>query len=103
MKATGRWTQEEHFRFLEALKKYGKEWKRVQQHVGTRSSTQARSHAQKFFVKLEKKKVTMEEFLGKLDMTNLKTMIENDSDYGEEDLEVVNDVVSSSAHSIQHS
>jgi hypothetical protein len=28
-KATGRWTREEHFRFLEALKIYGKEWKRV--------------------------------------------------------------------------
>ena len=28
-KATGRWTREEHFRFLEALKLYGKEWKRV--------------------------------------------------------------------------
>lgn len=29
-KATGRWTREEHFRFLEALKIHGKEWKRVQ-------------------------------------------------------------------------
>jgi len=29
-KSTGRWTREEHFRFLEALKIYGKEWKRVQ-------------------------------------------------------------------------
>ena len=38
-KRTGRWTREEHFRFLEALKLFGKEWKRVQQHVGTRSST----------------------------------------------------------------
>jgi hypothetical protein len=28
-KATGRWTRDEHFRFLEALKMYGKEWKRV--------------------------------------------------------------------------
>jgi SHAQKYF class myb-like DNA-binding protein len=46
---------DEHFRFLEALQRFGKEWKRVQQHVGTRSSTQARSHAQKFFVKLERK------------------------------------------------
>lgn len=50
----------------------------------TRSSTQARSHAQKFFVKLEKKNLTMEQFLSQIDMSNLKSMIENDSDYGEE-------------------
>ena len=36
---TGRWSKEEHYRFLEALKRYGKEWKLVQQHVATRSST----------------------------------------------------------------
>jgi len=41
----GRWTKEEHFRFLEALKLFGKEWRKVQQHVSTRTSTQARSHA----------------------------------------------------------
>ena len=34
----------------------------------------------------------MEEFLGSLDMTNLKTMIENDSDYGDEDDIVVSNV-----------
>lgn len=26
---TGRWTREEHFRFIEALKLYGKEWRKV--------------------------------------------------------------------------
>lgn len=84
-KATGRWTKEEHFRFLEALKLYGKEWKKVQQHVGSRSSTQARSHAQKFFVKLEKKGLTMEQFLEQIDMNNLKqSMMDADSDYGDE-------------------
>ena len=35
----GRWTKDEHFRFLEALKLFGKEWKRVQEHVRTRTST----------------------------------------------------------------
>jgi len=45
---------EEHTKFLEALKIYNKDWGKVQQHVGTRSSTQARSHAQKFFQKIEK-------------------------------------------------
>lgn len=54
---TGRWTSEEHNRFIEALLKYGNEWKSVQKHVGSRSSTQARSHAQKFFVKIGKTKV----------------------------------------------
>lgn len=50
----GRWQPEEHERFIEAIMKYGNEWKSVQKHVGTRSSTQARSHAQKFFVKMKK-------------------------------------------------
>jgi SHAQKYF class myb-like DNA-binding protein len=50
----GRWQQDEHQRFIEAILKYGNEWKLVQKHVGTRSSTQARSHAQKFFVKIKK-------------------------------------------------
>mmetsp|Transcript_44469 Transcript_44469/g.32582 ORF Transcript_44469/g.32582 Transcript_44469/m.32582 type:complete len:91 (+) Transcript_44469:580-852(+) len=35
----GRWTKQEHCRFLEALKLYGKEWKKVQHHVKTRTST----------------------------------------------------------------
>jgi hypothetical protein len=35
----GRWTKDEHFRFLAALKLFNKEWKRVQEHVGTRTST----------------------------------------------------------------
>jgi len=50
----GRWQPEEHERFIEAIMKYGNEWKSVQKHVASRSSTQARSHAQKFFVKMKK-------------------------------------------------
>ena len=45
----GRWSLMEHVRFLEALKLYGKNWKKVEECVVTRTSTQARSHAQKFF------------------------------------------------------
>jgi hypothetical protein len=33
---------------------YGKDWKKVEQHVNTRSGSQVRSHAQKFFNKLQK-------------------------------------------------
>ncbi len=39
---------------MEALEIYGRDWKKVQAHVGTRTTTQARSHAQKYFAKLEK-------------------------------------------------
>jgi SHAQKYF class myb-like DNA-binding protein len=53
----GRWQPDEHKRFIEAIFKYGNEWKAVQKHVGTRSSTQARSHAQKFFVKIKNSKL----------------------------------------------
>lgn len=77
---------DEHFRFIEALKLYGKEWRRVQQHVGTRSSTQARSHAQKFFVKLERKGQKLDEFLGSVDLEAVRQrMVEAGSDEDYED------------------
>jgi SHAQKYF class myb-like DNA-binding protein len=76
---SGRWTRLEHFKFLEALKIFGKEWQRVQQHVFTRTSTQARSHAQKFFVKLDKKQLTLEEFISKLDVEQLKLDLKLDN------------------------
>jgi len=53
----------EHVRFLESLKLYGKNWKKVEEYVATRTSTQARSHAQKFFGNISKKHNSMEEFL----------------------------------------
>ena len=58
---TGRWTKEEHQRFMYgnfgqnvAIMQHGKDWKKVEQIVRTRSGSQVRSHAQKFFNKLQK-------------------------------------------------
>ncbi|CAN1353301.1 Protein LATE ELONGATED HYPOCOTYL [Linum perenne] len=52
-----RWTDEEHNRFLEALKLYGRAWQKIEEHIGTKTAVQIRSHAQKFFSKLEKEAV----------------------------------------------
>ena len=53
----GRWTKEEHNRFIDAIILYGNDWKKVQKHVATRTSTQARSHAQKFLMKLRNSEI----------------------------------------------
>ena len=50
---TGRWSVEEHTKFIEGLVEFGKNWKDVQNYVGSRTTAQARSHAQKFFLKLK--------------------------------------------------
>jgi len=52
---SGRWKDHEHKKFLEAVIMYGNDWKCVHKYVKSRSSTQARSHAQKFLLKLKKK------------------------------------------------
>ena len=51
---TGRWTDEEHTRFLHGLELFGKKWTKVADVVGSRTTVQVRSHAQKYFQKLEK-------------------------------------------------
>ena len=51
---SGRWSDDEHQKFIEGILKYGNEWKKVQSIIKTRTSTQARSHAQKFFLRLKK-------------------------------------------------
>ncbi|KAJ0403415.1 hypothetical protein P43SY_003986 [Pythium insidiosum] len=52
----GRWSADEHDRFLAGFRIHGHKWKRVQQVVRTRSVTQVRTHAQKYLLKLAKLK-----------------------------------------------
>jgi len=51
----GRWTHDEHKKFLEGMFIYGNDWKRIQRYIRTRTSIQARSHAQKYFLQIKKK------------------------------------------------
>ena len=50
----GRWSYEEHKRFVRSIVKYPNNWVKITKDVKTRSDVQIRSHCQKFFKKLKK-------------------------------------------------
>jgi len=52
--AAGRWTQEEHELFLKGLQIYNKQWKLIADMIKTRTVVQIRTHAQKYFQRLQK-------------------------------------------------
>ncbi|CAG9314553.1 unnamed protein product [Blepharisma stoltei] len=56
---TGQWTPREKEAFVEAIKLFGNDSRRISQYVSTRTPAQVRSHAQKYFIseaKAKKKK-----------------------------------------------
>ena len=79
----GRWHLSEHKRFLEAIIKFGNDWKKVEKYIGTRTSSQARSHAQKFFIKLKEEQK--------------KSKISNDIDYSNSTIKSFHDALQSMA------
>ena len=71
---SGKWTEEEHEKFIEGILLYGNEWKKVQGIIKTRSSAQARSHAQKFFLKIKK---SIDNVDGNLNLNKKNQMIDD--------------------------
>jgi len=51
-----RWAPDEHEKFLEALKLFGRQWRKIEEYIGTKTAVQIRSHAQKFFTKVERER-----------------------------------------------
>ncbi|XP_073290253.1 protein REVEILLE 8-like isoform X2 [Primulina huaijiensis] len=48
------WTVEEHDKFLEALQMFDRDWKKIEDFVGSKTVILIRSHAQKYFLKVQK-------------------------------------------------
>ena len=47
-KKGGIWTDDEHKKFIEAVRIYGKNWSKITEYIGTREKALVASHAQNF-------------------------------------------------------
>ena len=56
----GRWTDLEHLIFLAWIIQFGRDWVKIEFYVRTRSSSQARSHAQKVLKKMDRSAIFKE-------------------------------------------
>ena len=87
----GRWNTEEHIRFIRGCLLYGNNWKKVEGYVQTRTSTQIRSHAQKFLIKLKKKYKINDTCLNNEKNTNF--IIQNDESKDESIKEDIDSII----------
>jgi SHAQKYF class myb-like DNA-binding protein len=88
----GRWNSDEHKRFIIGCLLYGNNWKKVEGYVQTRTSTQIRSHAQKFLIKLKKKyKINELNYNNEKDTSNF--IIKIDENNEESNKEEINNII----------
>jgi SHAQKYF class myb-like DNA-binding protein len=78
----GRWTALEHKRFLQAIRLFGKDWRKVQEFIGTRSGAQIRSHAQKYFI-------TMLKLDGNIELDENNKMVKQERGFTERSLNIL--------------
>ena len=81
----GRWTEEEQRLFATAVQIYGKRWKKLEQVMGTRTSTQCRSHGQKYFLKLKHEQSKSQSAADSLTDEDFPAELEEKEDLGNED------------------
>ncbi|KAL3825936.1 hypothetical protein ACJIZ3_021965 [Penstemon smallii] len=48
------WSDEEHDKFIEALQLFDRDWKKIEDFISSKTVIQIRSHAQKYFLKVQK-------------------------------------------------
>jgi len=51
------WSEEEHEKFVQALKLFDRDWKKIEKFIGSKTVIQIRSHAQKYFQKVQREQV----------------------------------------------
>ena len=94
----GRWNKQEHELFCKALLQSSNDWSKVKGYIKTRTSSQIRSHAQKFFIKLKASNIFNYDLVNfevsKLKLTYPELFKKDDSNY--ESFE--NDIFNGSKH-----
>lgn len=80
----GRWTDKEKRMFTEGLEVFGSDWENISEHIKTRSASQVRSHAQKYFIQKRSKALSRSEYDSEMEFAvTQKVMVDQGIQYGE--------------------
>lgn len=95
----GRWTDEEHAIFLRAIHEKHSDfnWRQISSLIKTRSSEQVRTHAQKYFAKLARRKKRLEKYKARYNPLLLQSSI-----YGPQTRETSQDKIGQDVYKFRH-